>query len=133
MPGAKLWRVEVEPLGQWAVVYAIRKDTDGDGKLSWPSVQTSLSGRGCRGPIMSYSTGGWSGDKPDELWLDLAAGAITAKRGPEPTEPPADKELGTVDGRRVLAVDVDGRKLLEPAAKGRSIPDGPLEWVRGTP
>lgn len=130
VPGAKLWRVEVEPLGHWAVVLAIRKDTDGDGKLSWPSVRTSLSGRGCRGPIMSYSTGGWAGDKPDELWLDLAAGAITAKRGGEPKEPLEDKALGTVDGRRVLAVDADGRKLLAPVHTGRGIPSGPLEWVK---
>ncbi len=133
VPGAKLWRVEVEPLGLWAVVYAIRKDTDGDGKLSWPTVRTSLSARGCRGPIMSYSTGGWAGDKPDELWLDLSAGAIQARRGGEPREPAADKELGIVNGRRVLAVDVDGRKLLAPVDKKRGIPDGPLEWVTGTP
>jgi len=133
VPGAKLWRVEVEPLGHWAVVHAIRKDTDGDGKLSWPSVQTSLSARGCRGPIMSYSTGGWMGDKPDELWLDLAAGAIRPTRGGEPKEPPADQALGAVDGRSVLAVDADGRKLLAPVDQGRGIPDGPLPWVTGTP
>ncbi len=133
VPGAKLWRVEVEPLGHWALVLAIRKDTDGDGKLAWPSVQTSLSARGCRGPIMSYSTGGWDGDKPDELWLDLAAGTIHPKRGTEPKEPPAEPALGTISGRQVLAVDAAGRKLLAPADKGRDIPNGPLEWVTATP
>ncbi len=130
--GARLWRVEVEPLGTWARVYAIRADSDKDGKLTWPSVRTSLSDRDCRGPIMSYSTGGWSGDKPDELWLDLAAGTVSDKRsGTAPSEPtdaePA--ELGTHAGRPVLAVDRTGRKLLGPDDSGRDIPVGPLEWV----
>jgi len=130
VPGAKLWRVEVEPLGHWAKVYAIQKDSDGDGKLTWPSVRTSLSARGCRGPIASYSTGGWGGDKPDELWLDLATATVGAKRGTAPTAPPEDPELGVVDGRRVLAVDKAGHKLLAPDDKGRDIPDGPLVWVK---
>lgn len=131
--GAKLWRIEVEPLGHWALVYAIRKDTDGDGKLSWPTVRTSLSARGCRGPISSYSTGGWAGDKPDELWLELATGKVGPKRGSEPKEPTGDPPLGAVNGRRVLAVDAQGQQLLEPVAPGRGIPVGPLEWVKSTP
>lgn len=133
VPGAKLWRVEVEPLGHWALVYAVLKDTDGDGKRSWPTVRTSLSARGCRGPIGSYSTGGWGGDKPEKLWLDLSAGKISAKRGSEPKEPPAAPYLGKIDDRQVLAVDADGRKLLAPADAGRAIPNGPLEWVKPTP
>lgn len=130
VPGARLWRVEVEPLGHWALVYAIVKDTDGDGKLSWPTVRTSLSGRGCRGPVGSYSTGGWGGDKPEELWLDLAAGTINAKRGVQPIAPPRTTPRPKVDGREVLAVDSDGRQLLAPADAGRDIPNGPLEWVK---
>lgn len=42
--------------------HVVSKDTDGDGKLAIPRLQTSLSSRGCRGPIMSYSTGGYVGD-----------------------------------------------------------------------
>ncbi|HVK86617.1 MAG TPA: hypothetical protein VM513_21005 [Kofleriaceae bacterium] len=130
VPGVKLWRVEVEPLGHWAKVYAIRKDTDGDGKLSWPSVRTSLSARGCRGPIMSYSTGGWDGDRPDELWLEVTTATIVAKRGNDPADPAEDAELGTVGDRRILAVDAAGKKLLAPGPPDRrALPDGPLEWV----
>lgn len=71
-----VWRVDVDDAGRWAQVYVIRADTDHDGKLAWPAMATSMSARGCRGPIMSYSTGGLRGDKPTELWLDLASGTI---------------------------------------------------------
>lgn len=129
--GAKLWRVEVEPAGELARVYALRKDTDGDGKLTWPSVRTSLSDRDCRGPIMSYSTGGWSGDEPEDLWLTLATGAIASTRpgGPPPEDDREEPSLGEVDGRPVLAVDGRGRKLLGPDEDGRELPVGPLRWI----
>ncbi len=71
-----IWRAEVDRDGRWARLLVVRKDQDGDGKVTWPSLRTSLSDRDCRGPIMSYSTGGWSGDMPEFLWLDLATGAI---------------------------------------------------------
>lgn len=130
VPGARLWRVELEPAGDWARVYAIRTDSDKDGKLTWPQVRTSLSDRNCRGPIMSYSTGGWTGDKPDELWLEVATGKVGPTRSATP--PAIDDEepsLGEVDGRAVLAVDKGGRKLLGPDESGRGIPKGPLRWV----
>jgi hypothetical protein len=129
--GARVWRVEVEPTGELALVYALRNDTDGDGTLTWPSVRTSLSDRDCRGPIMSYSTGGWGGDRPDELWLELATGALTSARpGPPAAEEPDLPPLGEVDGRAVIAVDGAGRKLLAPSDEGRDIPSGPLTWTR---
>ncbi len=132
VPGARVWRVEVEPAGAWARVYVIKTDTDKDGKLTWPSVHTSLSDRDCRGPIMSYSTGGWSGDKPDEMWLDLTAGRLQAARGAgAPVGDDDDPELGEVDGRPVLAIDRTGRKLIGPDESGRGIPKGPLRWVEG--
>lgn len=131
VPGARVWRVEVEPLGHWALVYAIRTDSDKDGSLTWPSVRTSLSDRDCRGPIMSYSTGGWTGDKPDELWLELATATIAPARAPGlPAEPDKDDpELGTHDGRPILAKDRTGRVLLGPAEDDGGIPRGPLQWV----
>lgn len=119
----------VQSVGQWAKVLVIARDTDGDGKLTWPSVRTSLSARDCRGPVMSYSIGGWTGDTWEERWLDLATGAMAAQRGAGPSEPPEDPALGELDGRSVLAVDAQGKKLLAPAATGETIPDGPLEWV----
>ena len=130
VPGARLWRVEVEPRGQVARVYAVRRDTDGDGTLTWPSVRTSLSDRDCRGPIMSYSTGGWSGDEPDDLWLDLATGALAATRpaaAGAADDEAAVVDLGQVDGRTVLAVDARGRKLLAPD-ESDGVPTGPLRW-----
>jgi hypothetical protein len=133
VPGARVWRVELEPLGHWARVYAIRTDSDKDGALTWPSVRTSLSDRDCRGPIMSYSTGGWTGDKPDELWLELATATIAPTRAPGlPAEPELDTEapdLGAHDGRPILAIDRAGRFLVGPADDERGIPKGPLRWV----
>jgi hypothetical protein len=130
VPGVKLWRVAVEALGHWAQVFVIAKDTDGDGMLTWPRIKTSLSARGCRGPVMSYSTGGWSGDKWEERWLDLATGTMAAQRGAGPSEPPEEPELGQLDGRDILAIDGAGKKLLAPAdATHNDIPEGPLEWV----
>lgn len=128
--GAKLWRVEVQPGGDWALVFALRKDTDGDGKLTWPSVQTSLSGRGCRGPISSYSTGGWDGDRPDELWLELATATIAAQP-PKLADDGGDgrPDLGSFEGRAIIAIDRAGRRLLGPADSERGIPVGPLRWV----
>lgn len=127
VPGL-LWRVEVQPGDEWAMVYSITRDTDGDGKLAWPSLRTSLSARGCRGPITSYSTGGWSGDEPTEQWLELGTGALTttAPTGlPPRPEPPESKALL---GRPVIATDGDGRQLLGPTESYDRIPIGPLEW-----
>jgi hypothetical protein len=39
-----------------------------------------MSRRGCRGPVTSYSTGGLRGDRPSELWLDLASGTFVEDR-----------------------------------------------------
>lgn len=131
VPGARLWRIEVERAGALARVYALRNDTDGDGALTWPSLRTSLSDRDCRGPITSYSSGGWDGDEPDQLWLDLATGALTPTRPAAipPVEEPDPEPLGTVDGQPVLAIDGAGRRLLGPADDSRDIPRGPLRWV----
>ncbi len=127
--GARLWRAEIDDGGRHARVYAIRKDSDGDGALTWPRIRTSLSKRGCRGPIMSYSTGGWEGDKPDDLWLDLASATISSTPPPPAPEPADGPDKGEVGGRQVLAIDAAGRKLLAPADTRRDIPNGPLDWV----
>ena len=128
---ARLWRAEPRLAGDVALLYAITKDTDGDGKLTWPTLQTSLSRRVCRGPIMSYSTGGWQGDTPEELWVDLATGAISTVSPPTKDVPREEIELGTVDGRPVLAIDARGRKLPAPKDSGRGeIASGPLRWEK---
>jgi hypothetical protein len=81
---------------------------------------------------MSYSTGGWTGDKPDELWLELATATIAPARAPGLPAEPDDTtapELGTHDGRPILAQDRTGRLLLGPPEDDRGIPKGPLRWV----
>jgi hypothetical protein len=70
VPGL-VWRVEADPGGAWARVLTVRTDTNKNGTIEWPSQQTSLSERGCRGPIGSYSTFGMDGDKVDTLWVAL--------------------------------------------------------------
>jgi hypothetical protein len=130
VPKVKLWRVELEPLGHWAKVYVIEKDTDKDGKLTWPSIHTSLSDRDCRGPIMSYSTGGWHGDKWEEKFLEIATGTLhDSRKGAAPSMGKPLAELGQHDGRDILAKDAAGRLLLAPKPGGHDIPDGPLVWI----
>jgi hypothetical protein len=58
----------------WIVMLVVRDDTDGNGKLEWPSVHTSLGARHCRGPISSFSTFGGVGDAPTRLLVPLAGG-----------------------------------------------------------
>jgi hypothetical protein len=131
VPGVRLWRVEVEPLGHWAHVYAMRTDSNKDGTITWPTVDTTLSARGCRGPVRSSSTRGLEGDEPQDLWIELAKGTIHAARNPRaPAE--ADvvyPQLGTFDGKTVLAVDAAGRRLIIPDWRDDGIPNGPLRWV----
>jgi hypothetical protein len=52
----------------------VREDTDGNGKLEWPKVHTSLGARHCRGPVSSFSTGGGAGDEPTRLFVPLPGG-----------------------------------------------------------
>ena len=129
--GARLWRSEPRVAGDHTLLYAVTRDTDGDGALTWPTLRTSLSRRSCRGPIMSYSTGGWSGDEPDSLWVDLATGAVSKTAPTTPDATPPDVVLGTVGDRPVLAIDGQGRKLVSPEEiEGRDVASGPLRWTK---
>jgi hypothetical protein len=38
-------------------------------------------------------------------------------------------QLGTFDGKTVLAVDAAGRRLIIPDWRDDGIPNGPLRWV----
>lgn len=49
--------------GAWLALRVVERDTDGDGRLAPPTQQTSLGARRCRGPVMSFSTGGAIGDE----------------------------------------------------------------------
>lgn len=125
VPGALVWRVEVDAGGAWARVYVVRKDSDGDGKLSWPQLQSSLSDRDCRGPIMSYSTGGWAGDAFETLWLDLSRGTLVDEgavvigpAGPHLVRVLATGAL-TLDGAAVATATCDAEVVALSAAPPR--------------
>ena len=75
VPGA-VWRVEPDAGGVWTRVLTVRRDSDGNGTLEWPTQHTSLSDRGCRGPITSYGTYGAAGDEPDILWVAIDNGDV---------------------------------------------------------
>lgn len=72
VPG-RLDRAWVDPGGAWLVVRSVTRDTDGDGRLTPPRANTTLSAGVCRGPVFSYSGGGTSGDAA-ETWIAPAAG-----------------------------------------------------------
>ena len=58
-------------------------------------------------------------------------GAISTVSPPTKDVPPEEIELGTVDGRPVLAIDARGRKLPAPKDSGRGeIASGPLRWEK---
>jgi hypothetical protein len=111
VPGA-LWRVEPDAAGTWVRVVTIRRDTDNSGTLEWPSQHTSLSDRGCRGPITSYGTYGASGDEPDLLWLGFDGtglvddATVVTVAGDALVRVTADKALSIGD-RTVLAAGCD--------------------------
>lgn len=75
VPG-DVWRVEPDAAGPWAAISTVRQDTDRDGKLAWPRVETSAATADCRGPMMSWTGGGRYGDWPDLLWLRLDRGEV---------------------------------------------------------
>ncbi len=72
-PG-ELGEASLFPEGDWAMFGVLTEDTDGDGKLTWPQVNTSLSPRFCRGPIMSYGRYGYTGDRPDYVVAPVTGG-----------------------------------------------------------
>jgi hypothetical protein len=98
----------------WVVMLVVREDTDGNGKLEWPTVHTSLGARHCRGPISSFSTGGGAGDAPTRLFVPLTGG--------EPRE--VEGFVSAVDGdllvRRsdgsLALTGIDAERELAPAS-----------------
>ena len=60
-PG-ELFRARLDDDGEWVHMLVVAKDTDGNGKLEWPRVKTSLAPRRCRGPVVSYNSSGRTGD-----------------------------------------------------------------------
>jgi hypothetical protein len=105
----KLWRAELDPGGQVLWLRVMERDTDGDGAVGPPQLRTSLSGRHCRGPVMSYSTGGWQGDRPT-TWTARRADGWTARRD--------DDAIGTL-GDALVRRRTDGALMIERAGAQR--------------
>jgi hypothetical protein len=76
LPDGLVWRVEPDEAGSWARVAWIRRDSDGDGVLGWPQMQTTAARGMCVGPAMSWSHHGGRGDEPTAVWLRLDSGEI---------------------------------------------------------
>lgn len=72
-PPGLLDRAWVDPAGAWLVVRSVARDTDGDGRITPPRVDTTYPGFACRGGIGSYSNRGPRGDA-GETWVAPAAG-----------------------------------------------------------
>lgn len=111
--------------GNWAVMQVIHKDTDGNGKLEPPVVRTSLGGRRCRGPIMSYSTWGMDGDRP-ELRVAPATGG-PARPEPGLILPIRDLLLVREASGALVARRTDGSSAewVPAACKGRLLAAAP--------
>jgi hypothetical protein len=115
-----LWRATFAPGGRWVQLLVVAKDTDGDGKLTWPTPRTSLGGRKCRGPIAVYGVYGRNGDEPEERYARVTGGAaVTAA---DVVIPMGDALIRRAkDG--ALSIDAGGGKTraLAPAACGAKV------------
>jgi hypothetical protein len=89
-----LYRASFDPDGGWIVLQVVAKDTDGNGKLEWPTPRTTLSGARCRGPIAVYGVYGGSGDTP-------VMRVASARGGPAREVPDLVRPLGASLLRRV--------------------------------
>ncbi|QRO03079.1 hypothetical protein JRI60_50730 [Archangium violaceum] len=110
-PGV-LGEATLDPGGRWVMFGVLTQDTDGDGQLTWPKLKTSLSPRGCRGPILSASQYGYTGDKPSFVLGRVSGGPLV----------PAGDMLLPV-GDLALRQGEQGELFVEDAAGQRT------EWV----
>ncbi|PTL84889.1 hypothetical protein [Vitiosangium sp. GDMCC 1.1324] len=108
----ELGQAVLQPDGRWVKFGVLTQDSDGDGKLAWPQINTSLSPRRCRGPILSYSRYGITGDKPTFVLRRVNGGPIV----------PADDMLVLV-GNFLLKRGAQGELSAEDASGQRT------EWV----
>ena len=115
-----LWRASFAPGGRWVHMLVVAKDTDGDGKLTWPTPRTSLGGRKCRGPIAVYGVYGRNGDEPEERYARVTGGAAVSAA--DVVVPMGDALIRRAkDG--ALSIDAGGGKTrpLAPAACGAKV------------
>lgn len=103
-----LWRAQVDESGRWAVLAVLPAGA------TWPVASTTLAPRGCRGPVMSYSTAGFQGPRPTKQWLDLERAVLVAE-----SAVPSEASEG-FEHRR-------GRQASSPGTQARCTRDG-LCW-----
>lgn len=71
-----LWRASFMPGAAWLRVDMVRHDTNGDGRIEAPQLQTTLAPRQTCSPAPAvYSTYGWRGDQPEILVVPSTGGA----------------------------------------------------------
>jgi hypothetical protein len=69
--------VEPDPTGSWARLAVVAEDSDHDGKLSLPEVETNRPVEAaCAGRAVSYSEYGFQGDRPTQMWIRLDTGEV---------------------------------------------------------
>lgn len=72
-PG-ELRRAGFTPSSEWAMAAVLARDSDGNGVLTWPQERTTLAGPRCRGPVISSSHMGFTGDRPTYRLLPVEGG-----------------------------------------------------------
>ncbi len=104
LPAGNGWRFEPNAVGPWVKVLMIVKDTDGNGKLDWPSEQTTVPvGEPCTGPYAAVSVFGSQGDAVDYVWLRTDTGEVRSANAV--LLPIADQTIE----RRDNALVIDGK------------------------
>ncbi len=69
--------VDFDNTGPWARLDVVTEDSDHDGALKLPEVKADLPvASACAGPAVSYSTFGFQGDRPTQMWLRIDTGEV---------------------------------------------------------
>lgn len=132
VPNVAPWRIAPESNGHWARLFFIRDDSNRNGKLDWPSIDTNAPlGQACTGPAASYSRyGGPKGDEVLQAWINLETGevrenkSILAHVGHDEVVKAADKSIRIASktivpsscGAEVLAISENPVRLVVTCA-----------------
>jgi hypothetical protein len=114
----ELWRTEFDPSGEWIVARVVATDSNGNGRLDWPSAPSPPTAR-CPSPVPRYSLAERPGDDPLPRITAAAGGTFR-------DEPGLVVPLGTVlvaregDGALVrVAPDGTRRKIVNAICAAR--------------
>jgi hypothetical protein len=122
------WRMWLDDAGRWARVAVLSPGA------SWPVANTSLAPRGCRGPVGSYTSAGFQGERPTEQWLDLDRGVFAAAaKVPEDVKEEFEhhhrRRGGPPSSTRIWCND--NGKCEDETGKPIARPAGRVEYVHG--